>query len=115
MKKARIILYLIGIILILLGIGFVLLAAFGGMEGMRIPGYIFIAISWPELIVAFALDFRETMMISETSGDRYTIMSRLSLYEEAVRRGLEPDDNKTREYYVTLLRDEDQKIKEEGH
>lgn len=113
MKHLSKILYATGIATTILGFIFVAIAVYGDVPDLQLPGYVLIFLSGAQLVVAFAWDFRQTMLLSETSGDRYNLMSKLALFEEAEQRGLNPKDGKPREYYMTLLREEDERLEEE--
>lgn len=104
--------YITAMIILLLGVSFVISASFG-VEELRLTGYITIMLSSLLFIIAFLLDFRKTMILSETAGDQYTLMTKEKVIKIAQQRGIEIKKNAKKDYYVFLLREQDKEDKDE--
>ncbi len=108
-KKIGKILYWIGIPTFLMAILLTAVAFSIDSQVVRIIGITLAFVGGATIGVAFAFDFRETMIIKETQGDEFTLMSKEKLIELLDSAGIEYEEDKGREYYLYLVRENVQK------
>ncbi len=69
---------------------------------------VFICLSFTGAIliaIAFFIDFRQTMILKETAGDKFTLMSKAKLISILDKHEIEYEEGKGREYYLFLVRE----------
>ncbi len=103
------ILYWIGIPVFLVAILLTGIAMSIDNQTLRIIGITFAFAGGATIGVAFAFDFRKTMIVSETQGDEFTLMSKEKLIALLDSAEIEYEEGKGREYYLYLVRENVQK------
>ncbi len=63
-------------------------------------------VSFVMIMITFLIDFRTTMIVNETAGDEYSLLGAEKLKKILDSRGIEYEEGKGREYYLYLVREE---------
>ncbi|BDU67803.1 MAG: hypothetical protein TYPL_4560 [Candidatus Tyloplasma litorale] len=106
--------YILDILLIISSISFISYYFASNNESYKIPSYCFLFFSLIFIFISFILDFKNIMVNTETKGDEYTLMGKNALMKECQKRGLQVEENKSREYYLYFLRENNSKHSEEN-
>ncbi len=115
-NKKNIILYSFGITIFIIGIIFKMIYLFSYENDiLNIFCYLFLFSGVIFIISVWIFDFKKVMIDSETAGDRYTLMSKEKIISELKKRNIEFKENRSKEYYLNLIREEDLKIKEKNN
>ncbi len=106
MKKLSKILYIVGILTILIAFIMNVIVIYSDVSFLfKLFSYITMFIGFFIILIAFIIDFRLTMILKETSGDRFTLMSKESIKKELTSMGVKYDEDRAREYYLYVIRD----------
>lgn len=105
MKHLTKILYAIGAIIFLTALIIIGIAIVNKESTLRWVGIGIGLFSGIIVAVAFAMDFRKTMMIAETAGDQFTVMSKARLISLLDKHNIEYEEGRERSYYLTICRD----------
>ncbi len=105
MKYLNKILYLVGVIIFVSAIFTIYFAIKSSNNTTWFIGVTFSLIGGAFIGAGFILDFKETMLTKETAGDQFSLMTKGRLIELLDKNNIPYEENKGREYYLYLVRE----------